>query len=111
MTPKALVAGSAAILASILIGMKLRAAVPPLEVVPEVDLGRYMGTWYEIAHLPNRFEKGCVASKANYKLLQNGSVMVINECRLNGFNGPLKKVRGIARGKCARSSSSPKHLD
>ena len=28
-----------------------------LEVVPHVDLNRYVGRWYEIARLPNRFEK------------------------------------------------------
>jgi apolipoprotein D and lipocalin family protein len=28
-----------------------------LEVVPAVDLSRYVGQWYEIARLPNRFQK------------------------------------------------------
>ena len=27
-------------------------AKPPLTVVPDVDLGRYMGTWHEVARLP-----------------------------------------------------------
>ena len=29
----------------------------PLRVVPEVDLARYAGQWYEIARFPNRFQK------------------------------------------------------
>ena len=29
----------------------------PLPVVPKVDLQRYIGRWYEIAKLPNSFEK------------------------------------------------------
>jgi apolipoprotein D and lipocalin family protein len=33
----------------------------PLEVVSEVDLNLYMGTWYEIARLPNWFEKNARA--------------------------------------------------
>jgi apolipoprotein D and lipocalin family protein len=97
MKVRTLVAGSAAILVPlILVAMKLRAPVQPLEVVPEVDLARYMGTWYEIARLPNRFEEGCVAARATYNLLQDGKVEVINECRSNGFDGPVKEVRGIA---------------
>ncbi|MGH9686929.1 MAG: lipocalin family protein [Candidatus Acidiferrales bacterium] len=28
---------------------------PPLDAVPQVDLGRYAGRWYEIARYPNRF--------------------------------------------------------
>ena len=31
----------------------------PLRVVPEVDLARYAGQWYEIARFPNRFQKRC----------------------------------------------------
>ena len=34
----------------------------PLRVVPELDYKRYAGTWYEIARLPNRFEKKCVSN-------------------------------------------------
>jgi apolipoprotein D and lipocalin family protein len=29
----------------------------PLESVPNVDLSRYTGRWYEIARYPNRFER------------------------------------------------------
>ncbi len=30
----------------------------PLEAVPQVELDRYLGTWYEIATIPQRFQKG-----------------------------------------------------
>ncbi len=29
----------------------------PLEVVPSVNIEKYMGTWYEIARYPNRFQE------------------------------------------------------
>ena len=52
-----------------------------LEVVPLVDLNRYVGRWYEIARLPNRFEKKCADSvTATYKLT-DGKVEVVNRCR------------------------------
>ncbi len=37
--------------------------LPPLQVVPSVDLPRYMGTWYEIANYPHRFQEGCTATR------------------------------------------------
>ncbi|MCK7478534.1 MAG: lipocalin family protein [Candidatus Moduliflexus flocculans] len=43
-------------------GAAARAAAQakPLKVVPRVDIERYLGTWYEIATIPQRFQKGCV---------------------------------------------------
>ncbi len=31
--------------------------LPLLQVVSKVDLNRYLGTWYEIATIPQRFQK------------------------------------------------------
>jgi lipocalin len=42
-----------AILATIASGDRTK----ELEVVASVDLSRYTGRWYEIARLPNRFQK------------------------------------------------------
>ena len=33
---------------------------PPLPVVSNVDLNRYLGKWHEIARYPAWFQKGCV---------------------------------------------------
>ena len=53
-----------------------------LEVVPHVDLNRYVGRWYEIARLPNRFEKKCAGSvTATYSLRTDGKIEVVNRCR------------------------------
>jgi apolipoprotein D and lipocalin family protein len=66
---------------------------PPLAVVPRVDLGRYMGTWYEIASYPTWFQKGCAASTATYSLNPDGTVDVLNQCRKEG---ELTAARGTA---------------
>jgi apolipoprotein D and lipocalin family protein len=68
-----------------------------LKVVPYVKLERYTGTWYEIARYPQRFQEGCVASKAVYDLGQNGKIQVYNECRQGSLEGPVKAVRGKAK--------------
>jgi apolipoprotein D and lipocalin family protein len=69
---------------------------PPLEVVPHVDVGRYAGTWYEIARFPNRFEKGCVAVTAEYTLRKDGKVTVVNSARDKTLDGPVRSIKGKA---------------
>ncbi|HMK95267.1 MAG TPA: lipocalin family protein [Candidatus Limnocylindrales bacterium] len=65
-----------------------------LEVVPRVDLKRYLGKWFEIAHLPFRFEKGCSDITATYSLRSDGDVSVLNECLKNG---KVKRAKGRAK--------------
>lgn len=69
---------------------------PPLTVVPDVDLQRYMGTWYEIARLPFSYQKQCVSDvTATYSLLDDGRVKVVNRCRKE--NGEISEAEGVAR--------------
>jgi apolipoprotein D and lipocalin family protein len=70
---------------------------PTLKTVPHVDLQRYLGTWYEIARFPHRFQAGCVETRAVYTLRDDGLIGVHNECRKGGADGPLKAVDGRAR--------------
>ena len=70
----------------------------PLQAVKSVDLARYCGTWYEIARLPNRFQKECVSNvTATYTLLEDGTVRVVNRCRK--ANGDTSEAEGKARRK------------
>jgi len=68
--------------------------LPPLQTVASVDLTRYAGTWYEIARLPMWFQRDCVASQANYTLLENGNVDVKNQCLTT--SGDQKQAQGVA---------------
>jgi apolipoprotein D and lipocalin family protein len=68
----------------------------PLDVVDYVDLKRYVGTWFEVARYPAWFQKGCVASKAEYSLMPDGKIRVINRCLKNSLDGKLKQVKGKA---------------
>jgi len=65
-----------------------------LEVVPRVELKRYLGKWYEIAHLPFRFEDDCTDITATYSLTNDGNVSVLNECLKDG---KLKQSKGKAK--------------
>lgn len=61
-----------------------RPSLPPPEVVPFVDVARYVGTWYEIASYPDRFQKGCSDTAATYTLLPNGKIEDLNRCTRGG---------------------------
>jgi apolipoprotein D and lipocalin family protein len=67
-----------------------------LKTVDHVDVKRYMGTWYEIAKFPQRFQKGLVGVTATYSPLPNGKVRVINSGYKEDFNGKLKTAKGKA---------------
>ena len=66
-----------------------------LPTVKQVDLQRYSGLWYEIARLPNSFEKDLECVTARYTILKNGKIEVLNR----GFStkkGDFKNSKGKA---------------
>ena len=72
-----------------------RAADAPPPTVQSVDLARYAGTWYEIARLPNRFQRQCVSdTQAQYRLDQD-TVRVVNRCRT--AQGEVDDIQGRAK--------------
>lgn len=72
-----------------------RADTRSIPTVEEFQLPRYLGTWYEIARLPHRFERNLQQVTATYTLLDNGKIEVLNR----GFNTKKQKwseARGTA---------------
>jgi len=69
---------------------------PPLEVVAYVDLDRYLGKWYEIASIPQWFQRGCVDSQAEYSKLSSSQIRVVNTCQVNGRSKVAKGKAWIA---------------
>lgn len=49
-----------------------------------LDLNRYMGTWYEIARFDHRFERNMERVTADYSLLPDGKISVLNRGYRNG---------------------------
>lgn len=74
--------------------MTLSSNQSPLATVPYVDPVRYMGTWYEIARLPNSFEVNCIHSTADYTLKSDGTIEVVNTCCK--ANGCERGAHGVA---------------
>ncbi|MFC2172415.1 lipocalin family protein [Acidobacteriota bacterium] len=64
--------------------------------VSSVDLQKYSGLWYEIAKIPNRFQKKCAGdTTALYSLREDGRMNVENRCL--DRKGVLKTAKGVAR--------------
>jgi len=85
-------AGLVPLLAVALASAQERAVTP----VPQLDLARYAGTWYEVARLPNKYQKSCAHSVVvRYSLRDDGRMDVLNQCVR--ADGTMSSVQGIAR--------------
>jgi apolipoprotein D and lipocalin family protein len=62
-----------------------------VQAIGGFDASRYMGRWYEVARLPNRFESGLEQITATYTLQDDGSVKVVNR----GFDTQKNAWRDI----------------
>lgn len=65
--------------------------------VKELDLNRYLGTWYEIARFPHSFEKNLVGVTATYSLREDGKIRVINQGYKTTLDGELSVAEGKAK--------------
>lgn len=68
----------------------------PLETVSSLDLERYLGQWYEIARYQRSFEKNVYGSTAEYALLDDGHLQVVNSGYKNSIDGPFTSVKAVA---------------
>lgn len=99
-----LLAGGLLLTAGLLTSLTARAADAasqppasvPLQAIAALDLPRYMGRWHELARYPNRFQRQCTgATTADYSLLPEGVVQVVNRCGL--ADGRIDEAVGRAR--------------
>lgn len=53
-----------------------------LRTVDFVEIEDYVGRWYEVARLPQLFQPACTAVTAEYTLQEDGSISVVNKCKM-----------------------------
>lgn len=74
-------------------------------VVTSFDLTRYVGKWYEVARIDNRFEKNLSDVTATYSLRTDGLIKVDNR----GFDAVKQKWKqSVGKAKLAGKSSEGK---
>jgi apolipoprotein D and lipocalin family protein len=72
--------------------------------VDSVDLNKYVGLWYEIAKIPNSFQRKCDHNTtATYKLREDGKIDVINRCVEK--DGSVNEAKGIAKVVDSKTNS------
>jgi apolipoprotein D and lipocalin family protein len=80
---------------------------PAVMTVAAVDLNRYAGLWYEIARIPNRFQKDCSSgTTAEYTLREDGRIAVVNRCTKE--DGDEIVAEGVAKIEDATSNAKLK---
>jgi apolipoprotein D and lipocalin family protein len=79
-----------------------------VKTVESVDLNKYQGQWFEIAAIPQSFQKKCVKNtNANYSIEKStGYVKVLNIC--TEADGKLRQADGRARIEDTKSNAKLK---
>lgn len=73
-----------------------QSSMDTLQTVDHVNLKSYTGKWYEIAKIPNRFQRNCARNTtATYKLRDDSRIDVTNRC--TEADGSVKESNGIAK--------------
>lgn len=81
--------------AGIGVGSPGSAHADPPAPVARLDLGRYLGTWYQLAAVPQYFNLACARdTRAEYALDALGDVSVHNSCTT--WWGSVNEIRGTA---------------
>ncbi|MGQ0700858.1 MAG: lipocalin family protein [Panacagrimonas sp.] len=68
----------------------------PVPLAPAVDLQRYAGDWYLIAHIPTSRDVEAHNAQENYAIRPDGSVGITYRNRLGGFDGKHKLMTPTA---------------
>jgi lipocalin len=80
-------------------GLPFTHAAKGVTPINHFDASRYLGKWYEIARLDNRFERGLEQVTATYGKRQDGGISVLNR----GFDP--QKASGRERGRLTSPAS------
>ena len=72
---------------------------PPIPTVSRVELPRFMGDWYVIAHIPTFIEENAHEAVESYALAPDGTIATTFTFREGGPDGPPKRYtpRGFVR--------------
>jgi apolipoprotein D and lipocalin family protein len=68
----------------------------PLRTVSNVEIPRFMGSWYVIANIPPFIEEGAHNSVETYRLDPDGSIDTTFRYRADGFDGKQKELKSRA---------------
>lgn len=71
------------------------ATLPELPRAPAVDISRFMGDWYVIAHIPTFPERNAFNAIESYELRPDGRIGTTFRYRDSSFDAPVKTMHPI----------------
>ncbi len=85
------------IITTSLVSCKTQKTMIDNTVVKELDIQKYLGTWYEIARFDHSFERGLVGVTAKYSMRNDGKIKVLNSGYKNNLDGKISQAVGKAK--------------
>ena len=88
------------LLAALGLGLALSACAstpPTIPPVANVDLQRFMGDWYVIAHIPSMPEREAFNAIESYQLDDEGRIRTTFQFRKGSFDAKLKTMEPVGR--------------
>lgn len=79
-----------AVLAALLAGCQSSSREPLRAINRPIDLPRFMGDWYVIAHIPTFIEDEAYNGVESYRLAEDGTIPTTYTFNNGGFEGPVK---------------------
>lgn len=62
-----------------------------------LDLGRFMGRWYEMMRVPNMAEHDCFAAHQDWSQVAADKFMILQTCHSGSNNGPERQMHTPAK--------------
>ncbi len=84
---------AATALAALVLGGCLLTPPAPIDTVERVDLPRFMGDWYVIAHIPTFPERKAYNAVESYELADEAEVATTFTFNHDGFDGPHRTMK------------------
>ena len=69
---------------------------PTIAAVPQLDLPRFMGDWYVIAHIPTRPEREAFDAVETYTLADDGRIDTTFRFRKGSHDAPIETMTPVA---------------
>ena len=78
----------------------------PLPTVQNVDLERFMGDWFVLAHIPAGIERKAYNAVESYALRDDGKIATTYAFRKGSFEGPLKEYQPVGTVRDRESNAT-----
>jgi apolipoprotein D and lipocalin family protein len=67
-----------------------------VSAVPQLDFNRFMGTWFEVARLPDKAQKKCVGNAFEIYTVADkaGSFALVESCKLKDGTSAVRNLTG-----------------